>query len=251
MTAYLGKTVIREFSNSPILLQLLADMDQWCDLSAFTSSFYDDVWNINTAQGFGLDIWGRILGQSRYLQVTQSPGDNFGFSTNGESSTGQAWQPWSQAPFFTTSGTVAFPLTDPYYRQLLLVKAAANIARCDCPSINALMRSLFGSRGRCYVGYDIAKPMNIGYHFEFLPTPVEISIIESGIFPQPAGTTVTYIYQTSPPYTPFGFAGMNTGADPAYVTGWSQGPFYEPGAPSGQMLNNIGGIFVLDQSQIG
>lgn len=226
MTAYLGKIVVRQFSNSPTLLALLADFDQWCDLSQFTDDFLSNVWDISTAQGFGLDIWGRIIGQSRNLQVAQSPGNNFGFSTNGESSSDQAWQPWSQAPFYTSSGTVSFPLQDQYYLKLLLVKAAANIARCDCPSINALMRSMFGDRGRCYVGYDIANPMNIGYHFEFLPTAVELSIIESGLFPQPAGTTVNYIYETAVPYTPFGFAGMNRGADPAYVTGWSQAPFY-------------------------
>jgi hypothetical protein len=163
MTQYLGKTVMKEFSNSATMLALLSDIDQWCDLTLFSDNFLADVWDIKSAKGFGLDIWGRILGQSRNLQVTQSPGDNFGFSTNGELSTGQAYKPWSQAPFYTTSGTVTFPLQDPYYLQLLLVKAAANIARSDCPSINALMRAMFGSRGRCYVGYDIAHPMNIGY----------------------------------------------------------------------------------------
>lgn len=250
MSNYLGKTVMRQFSNSPTLLALLDDFDQWVDLTQFSAAFLANVWDISTARGFGLDIWGRILGQSRYLQIAQTPVDNFCFNIN--SSPGTQWKPWSQAPFYggATAGTVAFPLQDAYYRQLLLVKAAANIAKCDCPSVNALMRSMFGNRGRCYVGYDLAKPMHIGYHFEFFPTPVEKSIIESGLFPKPAGTTATYIYEVIN-YAPFGFAGMNTGADPRYVTGWNQGPFYAPGAPGGDMLNNIGGIFILDQSQLG
>lgn len=249
-TQYLGKTVMKQFSNSPTLLQLLSDMDQWVDMTQFSNNFLAYVWDISTAQGFGLDIWGRILGQSRYLQIAQSPGDNFGFNING--ATGTQWQPWSQAPFYggAAAGTVSFPLQDAYYRQLLLVKAAANIATCDCPSINALMRSMFGARGRCYVGYDINNPMHIGYHFEFFPTPVEKSIIESGLFPQPAGTIAQYIYETID-YAPFGFFGSNTGANPKFVTGWSQGPFYQPGAATGEMLNNIGGTFILDQSQLG
>lgn len=226
MTAYLGATVMKQFSNSPTALELLSCFDQWCDLTQFSEAFLSNVWDISTAKGFGLDIWGRILGRSRYLQVTQTPGDNFGFSTHGESSSGQAWKPWNQAPFFTTSGTVAFPLQDSYYLKLLLVKAAANIARCDCPSINALMRTMFGNRGRCYIGYDIGDPMNIAYHFEFFPTAVEQSIIESGLFPQPAGMGVNYVFQTALPYTPFGFASANRGADPNFVTGWSQAPFY-------------------------
>jgi len=226
MSDYLGKTVMKQFSNSPTLLALLADFDQWVDASQFSEEFLANVWDISTAVGFGLDIWGRILGQSRFIQVIQSPGDNFGFNIN--ASPGTQWQPWSQAPWYNgaASGTTAFPLQDAFYRQLLLVKAAANIAASDCPSINALMRSLFGNRGRCYVGYDPTVPMHIGYHFEFFPTSVEQSIIQSGLFPQPAGTTAEYIYNVLG-YNPFGFAGANTGGDPAAVTGWSQAPFYQ------------------------
>lgn len=227
MSDYLGKTVMKQFGNSPTLLALLADFDQWVDADKFSAEFLAYVWDISTAQGFGLDIWGRILGQSRFIQVTQTPGDNFGFNIN--ATPGTQWKPWSQAPFYNgaASGTTSFPLQDAYYRQLLLVKAAANIAACDCPSINALMRSMFGTRGRCYVGYDPASPMHIGYHFEFFPTTVERSIIQSGLFPQPAGTTAVYIYETLT-YSPFGFAGANRGANPDAVTGFSQNPFYQP-----------------------
>jgi hypothetical protein len=225
MTGYLGKTVMKQYSNSPTLLALLADFDQWCDLTKFSADFLSNVWDISTAQGFGLDIWGRILGQSRELQVAQSPDNNFGFNING--ATGTQWKPWGQAPFYggQSAGTVAFSLQDPYYRKLLLVKAAANIATCDCPSINALMRTMFGDRGRCYVGYDITHPMHVGYHFEFFPTPVEKSIIESGLFPHPAGTIGMYIYKTLT-FTPFGFRTMNGGANPNVVVGFNQKPFY-------------------------
>lgn len=224
MSDYLGKTVLRQFANSPTLLALLADFDQWVDVDRFSADFLAYVWDISTAQGFGLDIWGRILAQSRFIQIAQVPGDNFGFNIN--AAVGTQWQPWGQAPFYggAAAGTTAFPLTDSYYRQLLLVKAAANIATCDCPSISALMHAMFGTRGRCFVGYDPATPMHISYHFEFIPTDVEKSIIESGLFPQPAGTTAVYVYN-SLTYVPFGFAEANTGTDPGVVTGFDQGPF--------------------------
>lgn len=299
MSNYLANTIYKQFSNSATLLYLLACADQWIDISQFTAQFLTDVWDISTAVGFGLDIWGRILGVSRYLQITPpTAGAYFGwniaptdvsnrpigtgtgasasytitgvngaavtpnagatFAANGvpvtpTSQTGSTvfltaplgasvtwtgsytqigtnWQPWGQAPFYSGStGTVSFALPDQYYRQLLMIKAAANIATCDCPSINALMRAMFGSRGRCYVGYDIANPMNIAYHFEFFPTPVEVAIIQSGLFPQPAGTIANYVYETLS-YTPFGFAGMNGGANPKVVVGWSvpDSAFYMP-----------------------
>lgn len=250
MTQYLGKTVQKQYSNSQTLLALLADFDIWFDPSNFITEFLTNVWDISQAQGFGLDIWGRILGQSRYIPVAQTPGFNFGFNIN--AAPGTQWQPWGQAPFYNgqASGTYTVPLQDAYYRQLLLVKAAANIASCDVPSINALMRSMFGNRGKCYVGYDLAHPMDIGYHFEFFPTPVEKSIIMSGLFPQPAGTNAHYIFEVID-YAPFGFAQANTGANPKFVTGFNQGPFYAPGSSGGNMLNNVGGTFILDQSQLG
>lgn len=222
-----GKTVMRQFANSPTLMALLEDFDQWVDPAKFAADFLFNVWDISTATGFGLDIWGRILGQSRYLEIQQVPGDNFGFNIN--ATPGTQWKPWSQAPFYNgqADGSVSFALQDDAYRQLLIVKAAANIATTDVPSINALMRAMFGDRGPSYVGYDPNNPMHIGYHFEFFPTPVERSIIESGLFPQPAGTAVRYLYKVLT-YAPFGFAGMNAGANPEYVTGWNQSPFYNP-----------------------
>jgi len=226
MTDY-PKTLMRQYANSTTLLALLEDFDQWVDPARFTEQFLRNVWDINTAVGFGLDIWGRILGRSRYLQIQQTPGFNFGFNIGAQP--GTQWQPFGQAPFYNgqISGTTAFALQDDAYRNLLLVKAAANIASSDCPSINALMRAMFGDRGPAYVGYDPDDPMHIGYTFDFFPTNVERAIIESGIFPQPAGTTLTYIYKTLS-YAPLGFAGMNAGANPEYVTGFDQGPFYNP-----------------------
>lgn len=226
MTDY-QKTVMRQYSNAQTLRALLDSFDQWVDLDKFTADFLANVWDISTARGFGLDIWGRILGRDRYIQIEQTPGDNFGFDIN--ATPGTQWKPWSQAPFYNgqSTGTTAFALQDDAYRQLLMVKAAANIASTDVPSINALMRAMFGHRGPSYVGYDPDTPMHIGYHFDFFPTSVERSIIESGLFPQPAGTTVRYLYKTLT-YAPFGFAGMNDGANPEYVTGWSQSPFYNP-----------------------
>lgn len=224
-TGYLGPTVQKQYSNSATLLQLLDSFDQWVDLTKFSADFLFNVWDISTAVGFGLDIWGRILGRSRYLEIDAVPGENFGFDKG--AAPGTNWFPWSQRPFFggQVSGSAAYALDDEYYRKLLLVKAAANIASCDCGSLNSLMRAMFGDRGKCYVGYDIDHPMNIGYHFEFSPTAIERAIIESGLFPQPAGTDASFIYGVPAGF--FGFAGGNGGANPEYVKPWSVAPFYQ------------------------
>lgn len=226
MTDYL-RTVMRQYDSSAALGSLLADFDQWVDPAKLTADFLLQVWDISTATGFGLDIWGRILGQSRYLQIQQTPDDNFGFDIG--ATPGTNWKPWNQAPFFNgaTSGLVSFALQDEAYRQLLRVKAAANIASCNIPALNALLRSMFGVRGRTFVTFNPATPMHLSYNFDFFPSPIERAIIESGLFPQPAGVLVSFVFKTFD-YAPWGFAGMNAGANPEYVSGFNQGPFYNP-----------------------
>lgn len=216
-------TIMRQYANSGALTALLSAFDQWVDLSKFTDDFLRDVWDINTATGYGLDVWGRILGRSRYLQIDAPPLNNFGFDVDAP---GTNWQPFNVAPFYSESnGATAFALQDPEYRQLLLIKAAANIASCDPASLNALLRSLFGTRGPAFVQYDPAAPMVLDYVLDFFPSPVEQAIIESGLIPVPAGMLVRYRFKQFD-WAPFGFDGMNEGVNPEYVTGFDQGPFY-------------------------
>lgn len=222
MTDY-QRTVMRQYANSSALTALLAAFDEWVDLSRFTDQFLREVWDIRTASSYGLDVWGRILGQSRYLQIVSPPLDHFGFDV---SAPGTNWKPFNVAPFYSASnGATAFALQDDAYRQLLLVKAAANIAATDTGSLNALLRALFSSRGSAYVAYDPGTPMVLDYVFDFFPTNVERAIIESGIFPRPAGMLVRYRFKQFD-WSPFGFAGMNGGVNPEYVTGFDQSPFY-------------------------
>lgn len=225
MTDY-SRTLMRQYDHSAALQALLASFHDWVDLDRFTAAFLRDVWDISTARGFGLDIWGRILGQSRYLQVAAEPDDNFGFDASPDPGDTN-WKPFNVAPFYTTgpSGATSFALDDDSFRQLLLIKAAANIASCDAPSLNALLRALFGHRGPAFVEYDLNQPMVLTYVLDFFPTNVERTIIESGLVPVPAGMEARIVFKAFD-YAPFGFDGANAGVNPAYVSGFNQGPFY-------------------------
>ncbi|MCS6515083.1 DUF2612 domain-containing protein [Burkholderia thailandensis] len=56
------QTVLAQYANSPTLIQLVQNMNGYIDPSADIDAFYDNVWNIQTAVGRGLDIWGKIVG---------------------------------------------------------------------------------------------------------------------------------------------------------------------------------------------
>ncbi len=174
-----SRTLISQYANSPTLVQLINNMDDYINPQTDFDAFYRCVWNVETAQGFGLDIWGRIVDVGRMLTV---PGDvtYLGFD---EALDGQ---PFNQAPFYTgEQSTQTYRLADDAYRKLILVKALANISDCTSPSLNQLLSNLFAGRGRCYVS-DTGH-MEFRYVFEFALAPYEIAILtQSGAIPKPA-----------------------------------------------------------------
>jgi hypothetical protein len=203
------ETIISQYANSPTITQLIASMTTYFDPTANLTAFYNNVWNIDSAVGFGLDIWGRIIGVSRLLQLPYT-GTSFGFYNTG-------FQPFNQAPFSSgVNATQTFSMPDAPYRTLLLVKAFGNICRPTASAINQMLQNLFAGRGRCYA-QDYGG-MSYGLAFEFTLTPVEYAILtQVGVPPRPAGVQV-YIIQLNQAAT-FGFYG--TGLQP-----FNQAPFY-------------------------
>ncbi|MDR9839467.1 DUF2612 domain-containing protein [Herbaspirillum huttiense] len=173
------QTVISQYANSPTLVQLITNMNDHISPDADIDAFYDAVFNVRTAKGNGLDIWGRIVGVDRYLKIPDSPAQ-VGFN-NGPG------VPFNQAPFNGgIPSTQTYRLEDEAFRTLIFAKALANISDCTAPSINQLLRNMFAGRGRCYVAD--TGDMTLRYVFEFALLPYEQAIIlNSGVFPRPAG----------------------------------------------------------------
>jgi len=185
----IDQTLISQYANSPTLTQLVQDFGQWFDPTANLTAFYDTVWNLDTAAGFGQDIWGRILGVSRLVPIPGTAGA-FGFDNPDRP---PDWQNFGGGPFFTGDliGN-AFRLDDESYRVLLLTKALANIVTTTAPALNALVRNLFPGRGRCYT-LDLGA-MRMRYVFEFSLSTIEYAILAySGVLPHPAGVEVSIL----------------------------------------------------------
>jgi hypothetical protein len=190
------QTIISQFGNAPTLIQLVSNMNGYIDPSADLDAFYNYVWNVQTAQGFGLDIWGKIVNVSRQLKIAQ-PTDNFGFKE------GLNFQPFGQSPLYNgPPASTVYKLSDDAYRTLIYVKALANISDCSVPSLNQLLQNMFKGRGRCYVA-DTGN-MNVRYVFEFALQPFEIAILtQSGALPRSTGVSAQVLQVDVP--TTFGF----------------------------------------------
>jgi hypothetical protein len=207
------KTLLSQFANSPVMQQLLHRINAWIDPSANLQNFVNTIWNLETATGFGLTVWGNILGVSNLLQIPAT-GPFFGFDQSG------SMQPFGSGVFLGFVGeTTTYQLADVPYRTLLFCKALANISSAAIPSLNQLVTNLFPGRGRCYC----TDPgnMTMTYTFEFVLLPVELAILQqSGVLPHPTAVGVT-IVQAPVSSGIFGFDGSN-------LQPFNQGTFFNP-----------------------
>ena len=204
---------MRQYGNSPTIQQLVANLKLYFDSESAVNEFYDKIWNIETANTFGLDIWGNIVGIGRYI-TAESTSKFFGFQTTNDS-----FAPFDQAPFYDGKrATTTYRLGDEAYRKLIMVKAMANIVRPNAPTINRMLQYLFDGK-RCYV-LDIGG-MAMRYVFAFYLQPYEKTIVYSDVLPRPAGVRVEIVEIPQPNI--FGFSEAGSESAP-----FNQGTFYNP-----------------------
>jgi len=184
------RTIISQYATAATLVAMIESGNAAIDPAADLDLFYDMVWNLDTAQGYGLDVWGRIVGVGRVLQVAS--GLYFGFAEPADDSI----SPFnSGGPFFAGhDGTTSnFPLTDEGFRVLILAKAYANITDGSIAAFNQILMLLFAGRGNSYVVDN--QDMTMEVNLPFTPSPFEVSIVvNSGVMPRPAGVSMSLVH---------------------------------------------------------
>lgn len=209
-----------QYSASEKILALAASFQKRIEPRADVNLFYQKIFNIYTAEGEGLDIWGRILGIGR---IIDGPPDVecFGFQ-------GSNLYPFDQAPFIPDDALVPptyLTLDDDAFRLMLLYKALANISASDAATQNRLLSVLIdtgvgGFSGAAYV-LEIGT-MVIRWVFETRLTAEQLSIFSIvGTLARGAGVGWE-LYMIDKPRT-FGFQG--SGLQP-----FNQAPFIRNGA---------------------
>ena len=186
-------TIMSQYSNSPTLRQLIANMNTYIDPSANIDAFYNMVWNVDTAVGYGLDVWGRIVGVGRVLQIATT--SFFGM----KGPTGASGQPFDQAIFYSGEPLTAnYALLDDPYRTLILAKALFNISDGTISSINQILINLFGPTGLlpvagnsyCTDGLNMTMTYTFGSTLDYVQTAI---VYQSGVLPRPAGVAATVV----------------------------------------------------------
>lgn len=177
-------TLMMQYANSPAITAMITEFNAAMDMTQNIDNFYDLMWNVFTAQGYGLDVWGRIVGVSRAISIPGSV-QFFGFTEAGLS-----WTGFNQGGFFTGANlTTNYVLTDDDFRKLILAKAAGNISGGAIPAVNKILLNLFPGRGNCYVADGLN--MSLTYTFTFALTPVELAIVSQlAVLPSAAGVII-------------------------------------------------------------
>lgn len=176
-------TFLSQYANSPVLAALLQSLGSVIDRQADFEAFFDAVWNIDTAEGFGLDIWGRIVGVGRALYVPE--GEFLGFSASSDA------YPFGSGVFYGAgSFSPNYLMTDLAYRRVILAKAAMNITDGSIPAINAILMALFPGYGNVYVRDN--ADMTMTFVFGAAPSTIDYAIVtQAAVLPKPVGVSFT------------------------------------------------------------
>lgn len=178
------ETIQSQYANSPKLLTIIEECSEVINQETNIACFKQYIWNVHTAKGFGLDIWGRIVGVNRHVKIADTTGELFGFT--------EGFTPFDNAPF-TGQGTEfgSYKLKDSVYRQLIMIKAFANIVYATAPNINKFLNFIFGKRGKVF--FIITGHMAARYYFDFILSPLEKKIVyELNLLPRPCGVLIEY-----------------------------------------------------------
>lgn len=139
----ISPTIQSQYACSPKIMALAQGFADLIDPESDLQLFYDKVFNIDTAQGVGLDIWGRIIGLPRTAEMVTKHGVKyFGFKSKAApNATG-----FDNDPFYHGAEQVKFELSDEAYRLFLKTKAMANISTGSLADLNRMLQELLPGR---------------------------------------------------------------------------------------------------------
>jgi Protein of unknown function (DUF2612) len=179
-------TIESQYANSPVLLSLIQSFEEAIDPAADIEAFYNLMWNIDTAQGYGLDVWGRIVGVTRVLNIPTTTAKYFGF----QEASGAHIEGFNSAVFWNVNIASNFSISDAIFRTLILVKALMNISRTSIQTYNKALMTLFPGIGNCYVVE--TGPMTAQLTFPAPLSQVQKAILQqTGVFTPPTGVSFT------------------------------------------------------------
>lgn len=176
--------VLWQYNDAPALQSLVAAKQAWYDdaQQAFWDNWINDVFDLTTANEFGLSVWAKILD----IPLVIVPQDQltkplFGFGANNVG--------FTQGNFAATG--ILSSLTTEQRRLVLQLRYFQLVTRGAVTEVNAFLAEVFGP-GVVYV-QDLGG-MRIRYVFVVPPSSAVQSVLtEFDVLPRPAGVSVELV----------------------------------------------------------
>lgn len=185
----LVRALLWQHDNATALRSLIESKQDWYNInqSTFWANWYRDVFSIDTANDFGLAVWGRILNVGLGLQVDSTIGiPHFGF--------GIYHRNFNNGNFArATSGEQA--LSTEQKRLIIRLRYYQLISRGTVVEINEAMVRIFGDLGQVFVR-DPLDMSKITYVFKFTPSSrVRLILDRMNLLPRPSGIGSEYVIE--------------------------------------------------------
>lgn len=157
------------------------------DSRDFWADWTRDVFDLRTANEFGLNVWSIILGINITIEptVTPIPNTNWGFGADRIN----FGTPINLSNFTPSAGETSLSLEDA--RLVLRLRYYQLTTNGNVSDINLILEDVFGAQGAAYVTDNL--DMTIHYTFLFqLSSSVQRVLTNFDILPRPAGVLVTF-----------------------------------------------------------
>lgn len=199
------KVVKWEYDQAPNLRSILNLKQEWysANHSQFWIDWERDVFNLFTANDFGLNVWAIILDLPLYTESGASPSNYpaFGFANFGLN--------FGRSNFAVDADTVN-RLTPEQRRQLLRMRWWQITSDGSIPSINHALYDVFGKDVYALDGHDMT--ITIIYQ-TILPNMMMNLLQEFDLIPRPSGVKFNHLVK---PRDAFGFAEYSLNFDQPY-----------------------------------
>jgi len=197
----LMRVILWQYNDATRLQSLIDHKNKWYleNYTEFWNNWHRDVFDLRTANDFGLAVWSIILGLTGVNIVEPTPDNkpNWGFSTYNEN--------FDHGNFSNSSSSVPVYTTDER-RIMLRLRYYKLTHRPTVPNINMILREVFGHLGTAVVQDNL--DMTITYVFLFaLPPKLSQALDDFDLLPRPTGVGV--IRATTPRPNIFGFGVEN------------------------------------------
>ena len=137
---HIDATVQSQYAASPHIRALVDAYWEALNPDADIDLIYKNMIDPDTAVGFGLDVWGRIVAIGREYVAADEENIYFGF--NSETAINPRLDTFNNAPFYKKiDGKIR--LADSAYRTYIFIKAMINIGDCSLASINRMLKLMF------------------------------------------------------------------------------------------------------------